>query len=208
MRRTAFAASIFILWCAAASAQTTGWYAGVNAGASRLGVTGKDINGALADQGIANASTTLHTTDKNVGLEAGYRMSDHLAVEAAYESLGIFKYESTTATSKISGKYKARAASLAALGIVPLAPGWSFYGKAGLHYNTVDLNASSSSTTTPVSGKSESGGGWLAGVGVRYDFEGGLYTRVGWDHYARVGQNGTTGGGSIDLLQLALGMRF
>jgi opacity protein-like surface antigen len=102
----------------------------------------------------------------------------------------------------VSGKYKAAAASLAGVGLIPFTPNLSLYGKAGLHYNTVDLSASTKTSN------SESRAGWLAGVGLRYDFEGSLYTRVGWEHYAKVGENGATGGGSIDLLQIAIGMRF
>ena len=202
MKRIGLAATVFILSCGAAHAQNTGWYAGVNAGASRLGTTGQDINGALANMGIANASTTLHNTDKSVGLELGYRMSNNFAVEAGYASLGVFKYESTTAVGNVSGKYKARAGSLAAVGLIPFTPNWSVYAKGGVHYNTVDLSASTKS------GNTESRTGWLAGLGLRYDFDGGLYTRFGWEHYAKVGQNGATGGGSIELLQVALGMRF
>ena len=202
MKRITFAAGLLIVSCGLANAQTTGWYAGVNAAASRTGMSGKDINGVLANMGIANASTTLHDTDKSVGLELGYRMSNNLAVEAGIVSLGTFKYESSTPTGAVNGKYKARAASLAAVGFVPFTPNWSIYGKGGVHYNTVDFSASTHA------GNTESRAGWLAGLGLRYDFDGGLYTRAGWEHYAKVGENGSTGGGSIELLQLAIGMRF
>jgi len=202
MKKFALAAAVFILSCSAARADNLGWYAGINAGASRTGMSGQDLNGALANNGAPGASTTLHTTDKAVGIELGYRMSNNFGVEGGYTSLGQFKYESTTPAGPVTGKYKARAASLAALGFIPFSPSWSLYGKAGFHYNTADLNMSTKS------GNTESRMGWLAGVGVRYDFEGSLYTRVGWDHYAKVGQNGQTGGGAIDLFEVALGMRF
>src|SRR6266850_5645648 len=98
MKKFALAGAVFILSCGSAAAQSTGWYAGVNLAASRLGMTGKDINGALANQGINNPSTTLHTTDKAAGLEIGYRMSPNFGVEGAYEYLGSFKYESSAGT--------------------------------------------------------------------------------------------------------------
>jgi len=208
MKKFALAAAVFILSCGSAAAQSTGWYAGINVAASRVGMTGSDINGALVNQGVANPSTTLHTTDKAAGFEIGYRMSDNFAVEGGYEYLGNFKYESTAGTTTIKGDYRAQAVSLAALGFIPFTPNWSLYAKGGLHYNTADLGASSSSAAVPVSGKSESRAGWLAGAGIRYDFDGGIYTRVGWDHYARIGQNGATGATAIDLLQIAVGMKF
>jgi len=202
MKKFALAAAVFILSCGAARADNLGWYAGINAGARRTGMSGQDLNGALANNGAPGAATTLHTTDKAIGIELGYRMSNNFGVEGGLASLGQFKYEATTPSGPVSGKYKARAASLAALGFIPFTPNWSLYGKAGVHYNTADLSMSTKS------GNTESRTGWLAGVGVRYDFEGSLYTRVGWDHYAKVGQNGSTGGGAIDLFQVALGMRF
>jgi opacity protein-like surface antigen len=208
MKKIALAVTVFILTCGSAAAQSTGWYAGLNVAATRLGMTGKDINGALMNQGISNPSTNLHTNDKAAGLEIGYRMSPNFGVEGALEYLGSYKYESTAAATTVSGKYRAQAASLSALGFIPFTPSLSFYGKGGVHYNTVDLNASSSNSAVPVSGKSESRAGWLAGIGLRYDFDGGVYTRVGWDHYARVGQNGETGATAIELLQVAVGMRF
>ncbi|MBV9189593.1 MAG: outer membrane beta-barrel protein [Betaproteobacteria bacterium] len=208
MNKASLAVAVLILSCGAARADNTGWYAGINAGASRLGMSGTDINGALANQGINGASTNLHTTDKAAGLEIGYRMSEHFGVEGGYEYLGKFKYDSTAGATTINGKYKAQALSLAALGFIPFSSSLSFYAKGGFQYNTVDLNASSSSAAVPVSGKSESRAGWLAGLGLKYEFDNGVYTRVGWDHYAHVGVNGTTGTTAIDLFQVGLGMKF
>jgi len=202
MKKVSLAVAVFILSCGAARADNTGWYAGINAGASRTGMSGQDVNGALANNGVPGASTTLHTTDKAVGIELGNRFSNNFAVEGGLVSLGQFKYEATSPSGPVNGKYKAHAVSLAAVGLIPFTPSLSFYGKGGVHYNTADLSISTRS------GNTESRTGWLAGVGLRYDFEGSLYTRVGWDHYAKVGQNGSTGGGAIDLFQVALGMRF
>lgn len=208
MKKVALAVAVFILSCGSAAAQTSGWYAGISLAASRTNMTEKEINGALANQGVNNASTTLHTTDKAAGLEVGYRMSDRFAVEGGYVSLGNFKYDSIAGAATINGKYKAGAASLAAVGFVPFTPNWSIYAKGGFHYNTVDLKASSSSPAVPVSGKSESRIGWLAGLGLRYDFDGGVYARVGLERYSRVGVGGVTGTTGIDLLQVAVGMGF
>ena len=202
MNKVSLAVSIFILSCGAAHADNTGWYAGINFGASRTGMSGKDLNGALANLGVPGASTTLHTTDKSIGLEIGNRMTNNFGFEAAILSLGQFKYEATTPNGPVNGKYKARAASIAAVGFIPFTPNLSLYGKGGVHYNTADLSVSTKT------GNTESRAGWLAGVGLRYDFDGSLYARVGWDHYAKVGQNGATGGGSVAILGVALGMRF
>src|SRR5438270_7126115 len=108
----------------------------MNAAASRTGMSGQDVNGALSNNGVPGASTTLHTTDKSVGFEIGNRMSNNFAVEGGLVSLGQFKYEATSPSGPVSGKYKAHAVSLAAVGLFPFTPNWSFYGKGGVHYNT------------------------------------------------------------------------
>src|SRR5579859_7403141 len=112
MKKTALAVSALMSWSGLVSAQSIDnpWYAGVNVAGSRLGVSGKEINGALTNQGIT-ASSTVHSTDKSLGAEAGYRFNANFAAEVAYESLGAFRYDSTTANSTINGKYKADALS-------------------------------------------------------------------------------------------------
>src|SRR5438132_269746 len=75
-------------------------------------------------------------------------------------------------------------------------------------YASVDLEASSASGATAVSNQSHAGMGWLIGAGATYDFAGGLFTKLGWDHYASVGDGASTGQGSIDMYSLGVGMRF
>jgi OmpA-OmpF porin, OOP family len=182
------------------------WYAGVDLGRSRLAIAGRDIDSALARQGIAGTSSIAHS-DKNFGIAAGYRFNRNLALEAAWQRLGEFTYSSRTATDTISGRYKASALSLAGLGIYPATPSFSLYAKAGLARTSVDLNESSATGATAVSGQSHAAMGVLVGAGVTYDFAGGVFTKLGWDHYTNVG-DATTGKGSIDTYAIGVGMRF
>ena len=41
----------------AQSADKAGWYAGLDLGRSRLGISGADIDGALANQGVGGSSS-------------------------------------------------------------------------------------------------------------------------------------------------------
>ena len=210
MKKTVLAALALALSSGLASAQSAdkaGWYAGLDLGRSRLGLSGGDVDGVLANQGIAGSSTIDHS-DKSLGINGGYRFNRNFAVEAAWERLGDFSYSSTTATDTINGKYKADALSLAALGIYPFTANWSVYGKAGLARTSVNLDASSASGATPVQSQSHSGMGLLFGAGVTYDFDGGVFTKLGWDHYASVGDSGTTGKGTVDVYQVGVGMHF
>src|SRR5262249_37822630 len=157
-----------------------GWYGGLDIGYSRLGISGGDIDGALTNQGIAS-STSIDQSDKSYGISGGYRVNRNFAVEAAWESLGSYSFNSTTATQTINGKLKASALSLSALGIYPFTRNWSAFGKLGITRTSTDLNAGSATGATAVSNGSSSGTGLLLGAGLTYDFDGGYYTKLGWD---------------------------
>jgi OOP family OmpA-OmpF porin len=209
MYRKAIAAFAFVVSSGvvhAQSADKAGWYAGLDLGRSRLGMNGGDVDGALANQGIASA-TSLDQTDTAFGVNGGYRFNRYFALEGAYARLGSFDYSAPTGTDTIDGKFKASALSLAGVGIYPLSPQWSLYGKAGLARTDAKLEASSESGATPTENTSHTGTGLLVGAGVTYDFDGGFFAKAGWDRYSKVGDS-TTGSGPIDLYLLGVGMRF
>jgi OOP family OmpA-OmpF porin len=211
MIKQAITAIALTLSSGLASAQSydarAGWYAGLDLGRSRLGMSGADIDGALANQGVGG-SASADRSDTAFGINGGYRFNRNFAVEAAWERLGDFSYSSSTGTDTIDGKFKANALSLAGLGIYPLTPNWSVYGKAGLARTSVDLEASSQTGATAVSSQSHSGVGWLVGAGATYDLSGGIFTKLGWDHYAAVGDGSSTGQSSIDVYSVGVGKRF
>jgi len=190
----------------AQSGEKEGWYAGLDLGYSRLGVSGSDVDGALANQGVAG-STSIDQSDKSYGVSGGYRLNRNFAAEMAWESLGSYSYSSPSATDTINGKLKASALSLSALGIYPFSRNWSAYGKLGVTRTSTDLTASSTTGASAVSNASSSSTGWLLGAGLTYDFDSGYYVKGGWDRYDHVG-DASTGKGSIDLYQIGVGMHF
>jgi len=209
MYTKAIAAFAFIVSSGVAHAQSddkAGWYAGLDLGRSRLGMNGSDVDGALANQGIAS-STSLERTDTAFGVNGGYRFNRYFALEGAYQRLGSFDYSSGTGTDTIDGKFKASALSLSGVGIYPLSSQWSLYGKAGLARTDAKLEASSESGATPTENTSHTGTGLLVGAGVLYDFDRSFFAKAGWDRYNKVGDS-TTGSGPIDLYMLGVGMRF
>src|SRR5438874_603857 len=111
MYRKAIAAAAFVLSSGvvhAQSADKAGWYAGLDVGRSRLGMSGADVDGAFANQGIAS-STSLDQADTSYGVNAGYRFNPYFALEAAYQRLGSFDYGASTGSDTIDGKFKASA---------------------------------------------------------------------------------------------------
>jgi OOP family OmpA-OmpF porin len=180
----------------AQSADKTGWYAGLDVGASRSGM---DVN--VPGSVDADKSGTMF------GISGGYRLNRNFAVEGALARLGSFDYNATTASDTVSGKLEANALSLAGVGIWPVTNAFSVYGKAGLALTDAKLTASSASGLTPVGDASHTGTGFLFGAGATYDFQGGYFAKAGWDHYARVG-DGSTGQGDINAYLVGVGMRF
>ena len=180
----------------AQSADKTGWYAGLDVGASRSGM---DVN--VPGSVDADKSGTMF------GISGGYRLNRNFAVEGALARLGSFDYNATTATDTVNGKLEADALSLAGVGIWPVTNAFSVYGKAGLALTDAKLTASSSSGLTPVGDASHTGTGLLVGAGVTYDFDSSWYAKAGWDHYAKVG-DASTGQGDINTYLVGVGMRF
>jgi hypothetical protein len=210
MKNKIIAAAALVLSSGLAQAQDAerhGWYGGLDIGYTKLGVSGGDVDGALANQGAAGTSS-LDTSDKAFGVDGGYRFNRYWAAEAAWESLGSYTYSSNTGVDTINGKFKATALSLAGVGFYPFSPNWSVYGKAGLAYTQAKLDASSTTGATAVSGASHSGANLVYGAGVRYDFDGPYFAKLGWDRYHNVGDEGSTGKGPIDAYQLGIGMHF
>lgn len=191
---------------AAQSGEKAGWYAGLDLGYSRLGTAASDIDGALANQGVAG-STSIDQSDKSYGVSGGYRINRNFAAEMAWESLGNYSYNSPTPNDTINGKLRASSVSLSALGIYPFTRNWAAYGKLGLARTSTDLTAGSTTGASTVANASGTNIGWLLGGGLTYEFDSGYYTKLGWDRYEHVG-DASTGKGSIDLYQIGVGMHF
>jgi OmpA-OmpF porin, OOP family len=209
MYRKAIAAVALVLSSGlvhAQSADKAGWYAGLDVGRSRLGMNGSDVDGALANQGIASSSR-LDQSGTSYGVNAGYRFNNYFALEGAYQRLGSFDYSASSGSDTIDGKFKASALSLAGVGIYPLSSQWSLFAKAGVTRTDAKLEASSESGLTPTQNTSHNGTGLLFGAGATYDFDRNLYARAGWDRYTKVGDS-STGSGPIDLYMFGVGMRF
>jgi OOP family OmpA-OmpF porin len=183
-----------------------GWYAGLDIGRSRNGFGASDIDGALANQGVGGSSS-VDDSGTAFGVNGGYRFNRNFAVEGALSRLGSFDYSSSTGADTVSGRFTANALSVAGVGIYPLTPAWSLYGKAGLALTDSQLEASSASGATALDNRSHTGTGLLFGAGVTYDFDRAYFAKAGWDHYAKVG-DASTGSGSIDTYDLGVGLRF
>jgi OmpA-OmpF porin, OOP family len=183
-----------------------GWYAGLDVGAGRTGIGASEVDGALANQGVAGSSS-VDSSGTAFGVNGGYRLNRNFGVEAAWDRLGRFDYGSNTGADTVNGTYEANALSLAGVGFLPLSNALSLYGKAGLAVTDAKLSASSASGATAVGSTSHTGTGLLVGAGLTYDFEQGYFAKAGWDHYAHVG-DASTGSGDINTYMVGVGLHF
>jgi len=192
----------------ASAAGSDGWYGGLRLGRSVENLGGGNIDSALANQGLAGASTIdSHAT--GWGLFAGYQFNRNFALEGGYDSLGRFSYSSaisSPAADTVTGHYRARAFDLSAVGILPLAAGWSAFGKAGLAYEEAKLETSSTGAVA-VSDEHHWGTEPLLGGGFSYDVTRNVELRAEWDRFLHVG-DASTGRGNIDLYTVGVGYRF
>ena len=179
LKRLMIAASL-ALGASGAYAQETGWYGGLDVGASHLsGINTDSLN-------------SFDKSDTAFDVNLGYRLNRNFAVEGAYTDLGKFHFSSAAG----DGDVKPTAVSLSAVGILPLQSNFSLYGKAGIAH-----------TETKALGASDTKDGLLAGAGVMYDFNRNVYAKAGWDRFDDVG-NDATGKGHADIYSLGVGYRF
>lgn len=112
-QRLAMMMSAVLLAPAAVMAQ--GWYAGGGLGDSEV----EDVGG----------------DDTSFKLFGGYRLSERVAVEAAYHDFGDYNERSVSA--------EAEALSLSVVGMLPLNPQWSLFARGGLARTSTDVRVGS-----------------------------------------------------------------
>lgn len=112
------------------------------------------------------------------------------------------------AADTVSGVFKSHAWWLAPVGRVLLNDQWSLFGKAGLTRVTTDFSAISVTGATAPSSASQSNAGWLIGAGATYDINRGMFVKMEWDRFGRVGVASATTRGDIDQIGVGFGLRF
>lgn len=178
-----FAAALLALGVIATPvlAQDTGWYFGVSVGQSKFDVPG-----------VAGV-TTLSTEDDDMGwkIYGGYQFNKHLAVEVGYHDFGGFTQSGTPGPFNVQGDVTG--VSAAAVGILPLNPSFSLFGKAGLIFLDISSTASGPLVVT-----AEDGTELLVGVGARYNFNRNVGIQLEWEYF----------GGDLKTNFLSLGLRY
>jgi hypothetical protein len=125
-----------------ATPRESGFYLG-----AALGSTEFDDDGVFAGLGFDDSDTSIIAF-------GGYKFFRHFALEARYGDLGTYSVSPDITTERVSIDVW----TVNAIGLVPFADGWEFYGQLGLGRVSFDCDGC----------RSEDAGS--AGLGIRYFF--------------------------------------
>ena len=130
-----------------------------------------------------------------------YAGRGNFAVEAGYTDLG---KGSASQAGVGSASLEASGFEIVAVGIMPLNPKWSLYGKAGFFIWDVDLKLSPGLGTS----ESESGTDLTFAFGVGWDITKSFGVRFEYQVYSNLGDENTTGEGDVNVLGANAIFRF
>lgn len=177
----------------AAPPEERGWYGGLNAGRSGLGL-------ATA----AGAGRIARAWDLNLG----YRVDRHFTFEGRYAGAGRLRDDPSALTpgADATEHYRSRAWSLTGIGVAPLTDKWSLYGRVGFARSPGELDTGALGSAIAPPGRLDGGSGLVLGAGAVYDFTRRIFGKAGWDRYSRMGE--AYGRGEVDQLSIGVGVRF
>jgi len=141
-------------------------YIGLSAGQNKMDVSG------------AKASTAM-------GIFGGYSFNEYIAGELAYSDFG-------SADTDFAGiSLKGHAASLSAVGSMPLGRDYALFAKLGYASTSVEATGGSSETKEDIT----------YGIGAQYNAARNIGIRLGYDNY-RVGKDNTKDSGLMSIAAL------
>lgn len=175
-----------------ALAQDARGYIGLGLGMS----TAKD-----ACDGISGPGISCDDQDTAFKILGGYQVNPNFAVEVGYTNLG-------EASASFAGlgtvSVESSGFEVLAVGIAPVAPNWSLFGKLGFFIWDVDAKDG----TGLVGNMSESGSDLTYGFGVSYDFSKSNALRLEYQVYTDIGDANTTGQDDVSVLGASLIFKF
>ena len=183
MRYAAMLAALALVSSPALAQDQKGFYIGAGVGMSTIKDACTDVPAGVScdDEDTATKFFGGYQFNRNFALELGY--TDLGKASASFPGLG-------------SASVEASGFELLALGIVPLSPSWSIYGKGGLFLWDVDLKDS----TGMVGTGSETGTSLTYGFGVGWDITKNFGLRFEYQVYSSVGDEDVTGESDVNVL--------
>ena len=213
---------------AAPVAADQGFYVGAIGGVSKFHQGENDLAeasyDALTEVGgfpVTLNSSSFKRTDSAFGGLVGYRFTPLVSVEVAYVDLGQLRYTSNYRllagatngfapfNANLDLTAKAHGPTLSGLVSLPLSRAFELYGRAGLFFSTVkleaDIAADGFSGSDSVSGNSVDP---LVGAGAAWHVAGGFALRAEYTRFINVGDKNKTGQVDIDLFNVGVTYSF
>lgn len=186
----------------------SGWYLGLNVGASLSTIDDERITSSLLGAGFT--TTSIHDDDGDVGYKiyGGYQFNKYLALELGFFSLGEFAFDAkTTPEGTLRGNIKLRGGNLDVVGILPLIKELSLFARVGLNvHQAQDHFATTGAVHVAKPNRNE----WMAnvkfGLGVQVNVTESFGMRGEWERFRVADGVGNTG--DIDMISFGLVGRF
>lgn len=210
----------------------SGFYVGATAGESLFHQNKSEFDAAIIegfntlDFSTQIASSSLDKTSFAFGAVVGYRLMPEFSIEAGYTDLGKLTYKSSGTLARIQNplfsdtesanvKTSAKGPTLAALGILPISTNLEIYGRAGLFFSKVTVDAYTtlihlgpginaqaidSASANSVDPLVSAGAGWRVVDHVTL--------RAEYTHFVNVGNKDKTGEMNIDFFNVGLTYSF
>jgi OOP family OmpA-OmpF porin len=193
-------------------APVLGFYLGGGAG---VGVLPFDEDDFLQVQGAAQSAVTEEEASFAFKAFAGYRFHEYFALEAYYANFGDFWFQRNV-TLPFGGTARADVESsgwgIDAVGIFPLPRNWSLFGKAGGFYSTTKTTYTQTGAVTFAPGTNlnpeRKEWNFKVGFGGQYDINRNLAVRAEIESYINVGDDQTTGEGTVTMISASVVGRF
>ncbi len=156
-----------------------GWYGGIDASRSRLGLEARNV-------------------------ELGYRFSPSFRLEGRYLDPGRSSYAPSLGFS--GDRWRERGFALSGTGTWRFGEHWSLYGRASLGSARDELDPGGF-VGPGFRMRSDPGTGIMVGAGATYEFSRRLYGRLGWSRYLRAGDDPARPG-DFNFYSFGVGVRF
>ena len=173
----------------------------------------RDVAAEFEDAGIPVVSASEDDSHMAYKLFLGYQYTPNFALEAGYADLG--KYDAKVVGDIIGfpldlrGEVKSRAVFVDAVGILPLTPEFSMFGKVGAAYARTKATASATFLGARES-DSDSDSEYVpkAGFGAEYALTKTVALRAEYERYFDVGDEDKTGESDVDFWSVGLKFGF
>jgi OOP family OmpA-OmpF porin len=213
-------------WSSVSSAAEPGWYYGLNAGQSSIGLTKSELdaesNDLIATAGPPLSSTsTFEDNDTSWSIFFGYQFSPNFAFEAGYLNLGSYPYR-YAGTANLTGfggtsndattvgyTRDVKGYPISILGILPLGPVFDVHARAGLLFTSAKQKVTSTAGSASLAFEdSATSQDLFFGAGAAMNLGETWTLSVDWAKYDGVGDDSTIPEADHDVLSLSVIYRF